>query len=323
MAGGILSFSEPLVWAILLCTDFSLIAFVRSSLTGNCSFVDRFWSITPILYAWIFAIFARVNSGSFDFRCTVGAVLVTAWGVRLTWNFARKGGYRPGEEDYRWPYLREHIITNKALYALFNFVFISFYQNFLLLAIVMPLWAAYLNAVSATPNTAITAIDVVAVCLFVLLLAGETIADNQQFNFQTAKYAMLGETDPHTGVKRKLADLPAPFKYGFSNEGLFSISRHPNFFCEFMQWWALYLLSVAAAPGTPAAITAGSVSWINWTVPGTVLLTLLFLGSTAFTEYISAQKYPLYAVYKTTTSMLVPWIPGPRDLEAVAAAAQA
>jgi steroid 5-alpha reductase family enzyme len=30
------------------------------------------------------------------------AVLVAAWGARLTFNFARKGGFRAGGEDYRY-----------------------------------------------------------------------------------------------------------------------------------------------------------------------------------------------------------------------------
>ena len=39
---------------------------------------------------------------------------------------------------------------------------------------------------------------------------------------------------------------------------------------------------------------------------GAVLLTLLFIGSTVFTESISASKYPAYAAYRKETSMLVP-----------------
>ena len=36
------------------------------------------------------------------------------------------------------------------------------------------------------------------------------------------------------------------------------------------------------------------------------LLTLLFIGSTIFTESITASKYPAYADYQRRTSMLVP-----------------
>jgi steroid 5-alpha reductase family enzyme len=39
------------------------------------------------------------------------------------------------------------------------------------------------------------------------------------------------------------------------------------------------------------------------------LLTLLFIGSTIFTESITAAKYPAYVDYQRTTSMLVPLPP--------------
>ncbi len=48
---------------------------------------------------------------------------------------------------------------------------------------------------------------------------------------------------------------------------------------------------------------------LNWTIAGPVLLSILFIGSTIFTESITASKYPGYAEYQRTTSMLVPWPP--------------
>jgi len=64
--------------------------------------------------------------------------------------------------------------------------------------------------------------------------------------------------------------LPFPYKRGFIKDGLFSISRHPNFFCEISIWWAVYLFSVS------------SMGW-NYSFLGALLLNLLFLGSTALT----------------------------------------
>ena len=54
------------------------------------------------------------------------AVLVTAWGARLTFNFARKGGYT-GMEDYRWAVLRGRM--KPWQFQLFNLFFIVLYQN--------------------------------------------------------------------------------------------------------------------------------------------------------------------------------------------------
>lgn len=42
---------------------------------------------------------------------------------------------------------------------------------------------------------------------------------------------------------------------------------------------------------------------------GAALLTLLFDGSTRFTEAISLSRYPSYAEYQRTTSRQVPWWP--------------
>ena len=65
------------------------------------------------------------------------ALLSTLWGLRLTYNFWRKGGYSSGGEDYRWPVLRKKL-NNRCLFTLFNLAFISFYQNILLLLIALP-----------------------------------------------------------------------------------------------------------------------------------------------------------------------------------------
>ena len=46
---------------------------------------------------------------------------------------------------------------------------------------------------------------------------------------------------------------------------------------------------------------------LNASVAGAVLLTLLFQGSTAFTERLSLDKYPSYADYQRTPSRLWPW----------------
>ena len=56
----------------------------------------------------------------------------------------------------------------------------------------------------------------------------------------------------------------------------------------------------------------------GWTIVGAALLTLLFIGSTIFTESITASKYPAYADYKRTTSMLVPLPRRRRPAEATA-----
>jgi len=52
---------------------------------------------------------------------------------------------------------------------------------------------------------------------------------------------------------------------------------------------------------------------LEWTVLGAALLTLLFIGSTRFTESISVSRYPEYAAYQRRTSAVVPWWPRRRE----------
>ena len=100
----------------------------------------------------------------------------------------------------------------------------------------------------------------------------------------------------------------ADFRPRFLTTGLWRFSRHPNFFFEQAQWWALFLFG---------AIAAGSL--LQWTVLGAVLLTILFIGSTRFTEEITRSKYPEYADYQATTSPIIPWPPRRAAKAAVAA----
>lgn len=113
--------------------------FVVGELTSNVSQVDKLWSIVPVLYCWIATI-----RGDFDARMVLMAVLATVWGVRLTYNFSRQGGYTlrfwSGVEDYRWVHVRSlPVLQTRAGWTLFDLLFICVFQNALLLWITTPI----------------------------------------------------------------------------------------------------------------------------------------------------------------------------------------
>ena len=259
---------SPLALVVLIALAVCLVVWVLSLVTHDHSWVDRLWSVVPVAYVWAFA----VDAGFGDTRLTVMAVLVTLWGARLTFNFARKGGYT-GMEDYRWAVLRARM--PRWVFELFNLFFIVLYQNALLVLIALPAYTAWQHR-----STPFTALDAALAGLFVALLVGETVADQQQWRFHL--------------VKRD-QENPQP---RFLQTGLWRYSRHPNFFFEQAQWWVFFLLGATAA---------GSL--LQWTAIGPLLLTLLFAGSTAFTESITRGKYPEYADYQARTSPIVPWPP--------------
>ncbi|HWI31084.1 MAG TPA: DUF1295 domain-containing protein [Microbacterium sp.] len=270
---------HPLLLVVLVAALTSAFCWIASLLSRDTSWVDRIWSIVPPLYAWVFAI-AGIADGNDPGRLLLMAVLATAWGARLTYNFARKGGYA-GMEDYRWAVLRGRMKTWQ--FQVFNLLFIVLYQNALLVLITLPAFIAWQNPAP------LNGWDIAFALLFAAFLVGETIADQQQWNFHQAKKRAGGVLEP-----------------GFVTTGLWRLSRHPNFFFEQTQWWTFYAIGATAATASGLGLWGGA---LNWTILGAALLTLLFIGSTIFTESITASKYPGYADYRRTTSMLVPLPP--------------
>ncbi len=274
------------LWILLVvCIVSIMYCFIAGEITGNNSQMDKLWSILPILYAWII-----VGRSNLNLRLIVMATLITFWGARLTYNFAKKGAYSikfwSGEEDYRWVVLRQNPQFNKKWkWALFDLFFISIYQNLLVLAITLPM----LSIMSS--DVVFNLWDVLLALLLLGFILLETIADKQQMSFQTTKYELLKES-------KKLADLPSPYNKGFNTTGLWSRSRHPNYFSEQSIWVVLYLF----------CISSGVTNYVffNWTIIGSMFLILLFIGSSKFSEGISLSKYPAYEDYIQKVSKYIP-----------------
>jgi steroid 5-alpha reductase family enzyme len=238
---------QPLTITTYVCLLSSSLCWIGQILTGNLSFVDRIWPIMPMIYSWIFTLYPVFNGEG---------------------------------EDYRWVFVRKMI--PKSLFQIFNFVFIAFIQNFLLLGFTLPAYVMFLNR-----SKPFSFYDLIFVILFELFYMIEVIADQQQWHFQTQKYKLIDE--------KRIDDKPE-YKKGFITSGLFKYSRHPNFFAEIMIWWSFYLISVTCS---------GEI--LNFSIFGALFLTLLFQGSTTLTEYITKSKYAVYEEYQKKVNRLTPW----------------
>lgn len=267
----------------LVAAGFALTSFAFGVFTGDYSWVDRLWSTLPVVFAWFYAF-----RGGWATPVTVLAALITVWGVRLTANFARRGGYS-GEEDYRWVILRGKI-TNKVAWQLFNLFFICGFQIGLFILFTMPL-AELANTVALSGSAAGGAVT--GFWFIVPLLFGaivwETAADQQQWVFQN-----------HKACYRSGQDIPdrcrPDAERGFCTSGLFGLSRHPNYFGELL-FWCLVWFAAAIQTGT----------FLSPALTGPLVLIALFCGSTVFTEGITAGKYPAYWEYQKRVSAIVPW----------------
>lgn len=74
--------------SFLMCFGNAIMSLLGAWLFREYSWTDRLWSVTPFFYILYFASESQWNT-----RCTIMAALTCLWSVRLTWNYARKGGY--------------------------------------------------------------------------------------------------------------------------------------------------------------------------------------------------------------------------------------
>lgn len=258
---------------VIIAACSATFCFIVGEATGNNSQMDKLWSLLPIAYTWVIAV-----KGGLTTRLVVMAVLATLWGIRLTFNFARKGAYKlkfwEGVEDYRWAVVRSGSAFKKRwAWMLFDLGFICVYQNALVLMTTFP------ALVSMPSETSFGWVDAIAAVLMLAFIIWETVADEQQWAFQTRKWAMISQG-------KRLEELPTPYNKGFNTTGLWNRSRHPNYFAEQGIWISFYLFSIGAGAGI-----------VNWSIIGALLLVVLFQGSSSLAEEISSGKYPEYEKY--------------------------
>src|SRR4051812_35006305 len=92
----------PTLWGLALADlAATVVVFAASARANNSSVYDPYWSVIPIaIAAWF------VRAGTLDARAVVVLFGVVAWGVRLTWNWAR-GWPGLGHEDWRYVDIRK------------------------------------------------------------------------------------------------------------------------------------------------------------------------------------------------------------------------
>lgn len=208
----------------------------------------------------------------------------------MTYNYYRKGGYSIGSEDYRWAIVKKQV--GSGLFFLLNVVFISLAQSLLLATITTPTYVLLLASRLATYSSGVRGLgleDIVASSVMLSAIVVSFIADQQQWNFQTAKSNYRSNTKVPAGYDQEDLDR------GFLTKRLFAYSRHPNFAAEQTVWVSLYVWSCLVTR-----------TWYNWTGIGALSYLFLFQASTWLTELLSARKYPEYKIYQQKVGKFLP-----------------
>ena len=240
------------LWLDTLIADIlaTAVIFGFSRAYRNSSFYDAYWSVIPpaiVIYWWA----ARdVPAGSLRAWLAVGVVML--WAIRLTGNWAY--GW-PGmhHEDWRYPMLRE---KSGRFAMVVDFLGIHLFPTLQVFLGTVPLYV-----VLTRPGRDIGWLDAVATAVGVAAVVIEFAADRQLHRF-------VKERQPGQVM----------------NRGLWSWSRHPNYFGEITFWLSLALFAVAAAPRE---------AW--WLFAGTVAMLAMFLGaSIPMMEQRSLERRPTY-----------------------------
>jgi len=242
----------------------ALVIFMCSILFDNISLYDPYWSVQPIalVLCWVW-----ITPGTVTVRQVLILCCVSFWGIRLTVHWIR-GWKGLNHEDWRYTQYRD---KQPKLFWLIAFVGLE----------MMPTVLVFLGCVALYPALVINPGGIKVFDGAALLVSSgaaliELIADRQMESFLQ-----------HTPRRDALMD-----------QGLWSLSRHPNYFGEVSFWWGLYLFALAAAP-----------SWW-WTAAGPVAITLLFLFvSIPLLEKRQIARRPRYTAYRKRVSVFIPWFP--------------
>lgn len=234
---------------------------VVSWLRRDVSIVDIFWGIGFVLVSWLSY---GLTTGPQATRLALGA-MVAIWGLRLagylTW---RNWGE---DEDSRYGAMRERHGEAFPIVSLFT-VFLL--QGALIWIISWPIQVAMLRFEQW---------DWLSVCGVAFWLVGllfESIGD-----YQLARFKSKAENEG------KVMD-----------QGLWSYTRHPNYFGDFLVWWGLYMTTVESA------------SWW-WTILSPLLMSLLLVrvsGVRLLEESLNDRKEG-YQEYVRRTSPFFPMPP--------------
>lgn len=258
-----MTFLEAYLIGLTVIAGSMTLLWLLSLVLKDSSIVDPFWGGGFVLANWVY--FALTPDG-FAGRKWLISILVTIWGLRLSfyllWRNWGKG------EDFRYQKFRQDAGAKYWWYSYFQ-VFLL--QGVLLWIISAPLLAAQ---ISPTPDM-LTVLDFLAVLVWGIGFFFEAAGD-----FQLARF----KGDPAN--RGKVLD-----------QGVWRYTRHPNYFGDSAQWWAYYLMALAAG------------GW--WTVFGPIIMTILLLrvsGVMLLEKTLTTTK-PGYTEYVESTSAFVPWFP--------------
>ncbi|MXX10440.1 MAG: DUF1295 domain-containing protein [Nitrospira sp. SB0677_bin_15] len=210
--------------------------------------------------------FALSTTGDLSHRLVVAA-MAAGYAVRLA-SYLVTNRIRDVVEDRRYQLLREQWGERAEFY---------FFAYFVGQALAVAVFSIPLAVLMSNPDPTWHAWEVLGLVIWVIGVAGETVADGQLNQFRRAP-----------GNRGKTC-----------RRGLWRYSRHPNYFFEGMHWCAYVVMSI----GLPDW-------WLTLVGPVVMIGALLKVTGIPLAEAQAASsRGEDYREYQRTTNSFIPWFP--------------
>ena len=235
-------------------------------LTANGGWIDVFWTFGTGITGVAVALWP-ITGAHAELRQLLVGGLTAVWSLRLGLYIVRRVASHP--EDQRYVRLKHE--WGAAFYRkLLPFMLVQ--------APVTVLLVASIRAAAARPRDALGPADIVGLVILAVAIAGEALADRQM---------RLFKSDPAN--QGKVADT-----------GLWSWSRHPNYFFEWLGWLAYPIIALDLTGAYPAG-------WLSLLAPLAMYVVLTRLtGVPALEAHMLRSKGEAYAAYQRRTGAFFP-----------------
>ncbi|MGL4306883.1 MAG: DUF1295 domain-containing protein [Mycobacteriaceae bacterium] len=184
--------------------------------------IDVAWGLGFVLVSWVSAI---AGTGDIEHRILF-AVIVSIWGLRLAFHMAKRSLGKG--EDPRYAELLSGNTGNLTLFTIRKVYAIQ----------AISLWFVSLPVqVGAVSHGSFGVAAYLGMLLWLVGITFEAVGDAQMERFKA---------DPHRGA--------------IMDRGLWSWTRHPNYFGDSCLWWGIFLIAADSWPGvltiaSPIAMT--------------------------------------------------------------------
>jgi steroid 5-alpha reductase family enzyme len=213
------------------------------------SIVDVFWGLGFCFIALAGFFFSEEKS----VRSWCMLIMVLVWGLRLSWYIGARNHGKP--EDFRYAQWRKEWGKN-AWWRAYLQVFLL--QGFFMFIVSLPI-----IHVMSFSNASLDLAFYIGISLWLIGFLTEAIGDAQMKRFKA-----------RPGTKGQLIE-----------EGLWAISRHPNYLGEILLWWGIFLVAFGAPSWHISLISPIVITWLLTSVSGVPMLEKKYEGRPDFEAY--------------------------------------